>query len=242
MTVAVAGGGFEVTLGTQRLASWTVATIHAGSQLTIRPGGWGNWCTLAFAGNIRCPYWLGSSATHALSGFGGGLLKPGATITIDDARVLEGRTGPIPLPPPPPARSAVRLVLGPQDRFFADASITAFLNSTFTLTDAYDRMGVHLDGPPLRPSATLDMPSEAIVRGSVQIAGDGVPTVLLADHQTTGGYPKIATILRYDLDGFVQLRSHSRVKFEATTPASAIAALRASEAAEANYLKSLARP
>ena len=238
VTFAVAGGGFEVALGTERLASWTVATIRAGSRLSIRPGSWGNWCTLAVAGDIRCNHWLGSSATHALSGFGGGLLKLGATITIDNARVLEGRTRPIPLPPPPPARSTVRLVLGPQDRFFDAANIKALLNSTFTLTDAYDRMGVRLDGPLLRPNAALDMPSESIVRGSVQVAGDGVATVLLADHQTTGGYPKIATILSYDLDGFVQLRSHTRVKFEAVTPAAAVAALRQSHAIEESYLSS----
>ena len=77
-------------------------------------------------------------------------------------------------------------------------------------------------GPSLKPIAFLDMPSEAIVRGSVQVAGDGVATVLLADHQTTGGYPKIATVLDADLDAFVQLRPRDMVAFRAITPEQAI--------------------
>lgn len=107
------------------------------------------------------------------------------------------------------------------------------------LTDAYDRMGVRLSGPPLPPNAPLDMPSDPVVRGSVQVAGDGVATVLLADHQTTGGYPKIATILSNDLDGFVQLRSRNPVRFEAITAAAAISALRTRRAAQATYLSKL---
>jgi allophanate hydrolase subunit 2 len=64
------------------------------------------------------------------------------------------------------------------------------------------------------------------MRRRAQIAGDGVATVLLADHQTTGGYPKIATIISDDLDGFVQLRSRSQVDFERITPMTAIEATR----------------
>lgn len=104
------------------------------------------------------------------------------------------------------------------------------------LTDAYDRMGVRLSGPPLPPNAPLDMPSEPVVRGSVQVAGDGVATVLLADHQTTGGYPRIATILSDDLDGFVQLRSHQTVQFEAITPQDATIITRLREPSKQRYL------
>jgi allophanate hydrolase len=70
-------------------------------------------------------------------------------------------------------------------------------------------MGVRLAGPSLRLNATLDMPSEAISCGSIQVSGDGVATVLLSDHQTTGGYPKIATVISNHLDGLAQRRSRS---------------------------------
>lgn len=100
--------------------------------------------------------------------------------------------------------------------------IRALLSNSFTLTDAYDPMGVRLSGPVLPPNAALDMPSEPVVRGSIQVAGDGVATVLLADHQTTGGYPKIATILSDDLGGFVQNRSRSAVQFNEINPQEAV--------------------
>jgi allophanate hydrolase len=80
------------------------------------------------------------------------------------------------------------------------------------------------------------MPSEAIVRGSVQVAGDGVPTILLADHQTTGGYPKIATVVDSDLDAFVQLRPRDHVGFLALTPQQAIEQIRLRASTTSRYL------
>jgi len=136
-------------------------------------------------------------------------------------------------------RAEVRVVPGPQDRFFSPSTKEAFMTSAFMLTDAYDRMGVRLAGPSLRPEAALDMPSEAILRGSVQVAGDGVATVLLADHQTTGGYPKIATVLDADLDRFVQLRSRDRVVFRAVDPQAAVDAFRTRRLSLQRYLAGL---
>ncbi len=240
LTFAVAGGGFVVTIDEVVHPSWCVATIHAGSTLTIRPGGWGSWAYLAFAGDLQCKTWLGSASTHGSSGFGGGMIASRQLIIVDDANVIPHRKGAIPFPPPQEPRSYVRVVLGPQDRFFTPAALSDFQSQRFTLTNAYDRMGVRLSGPLLTVNAALNMPSEAIVRGSIQVAGDGVATVLLADHQTTGGYPKIATVLSDDLDGFAQLRSGASVKFRAVTPQVAIEARRERQKVLGDYLKSLA--
>jgi hypothetical protein len=133
--------------------------------------------------------------------------------------------GPIVLPVTARPRRDIRVVLGPQDRFFPPAGIAAFLAGPYALTSSYDRMGVRLKGPALEVLGRLDMPSEAVVRGAVQVAGDGQPTVLLADHQTTGGYPKIATIASIDLDAFVQLRPHALVRFRAVSAEHAVALL-----------------
>jgi allophanate hydrolase len=133
----------------------------------------------------------------------------------------------------------MRVVLGPQEHFFAAETIATLLSQPFTLSDAYDRMGIRLSGPLLRPAAKLDMPSQAIARGSIQVSGDGIPTVLLADHQTTGGYPKIATIIAGDLDGFTQLRSRHQVTFSQVTPEAAIGIARTRHDAQARYLASL---
>lgn len=87
-------------------------------------------------------------------------------------------------------------------------------------------MGVRLAGPDLTPASRLDMPSEALLRGSLQVAGDGVATALLADHQTTGGYPKIATMIGADVDRLAQRRSGDEIRFALITPRQAIAIAR----------------
>jgi biotin-dependent carboxylase-like uncharacterized protein len=233
---AVAGGDFQIFVDKAPLSAWCIATVQAGQTLSIRPGRWGSWCYLTFAGNLQSDLWLGSTSTHGPSGFGGGKLATGGCLRVDGAKTRETLNGPIPRPVSGRPRHNIRVVLGPQDRFFNVKTIAEFLSQPFTLTDAYDRMGVRLSGPLLLPNATLDMPSEAVLRGAVQVAGDGVATVLLADHQTTGGYPKIATILADDLDGFVQLRSRSIVRFETITEIAAISAARTRNAGRIPYL------
>jgi len=102
-------------------------------------------------------------------------------------------------------------------------------------------MGVRLKGPELVPSAKLDMPSEPIVRGSIQVAGDGVATVLLSDHQTAGGYPKIATVVSDDVDRLVQLRPADTLSFNVVSPADAIKRVRARHNARVKYMESAAK-
>jgi allophanate hydrolase len=79
------------------------------------------------------------------------------------------------------------------------------------------------------------------LRGAVQVSGDGVATVLLADHQTTGGYPKIATMLDHDTDAFAQLRPGDRLRFQTVTPDQALALARLAHQMRADYLQRLAR-
>jgi allophanate hydrolase len=242
VTFAVAGGGFVVEHAGRRTGSWTIATIRAGERLAIRPGPWGSWTYLAFAGRLIAERWLGSASTHALSGLGGGRLASGQRLTILEAEVREEREGDIPCPVTARPRSELHVVLGPQERFFSPESIAAFLTGPYRLTDSYDRMGVRLHGPAVAPHGPLDMPSEPIMRGSVQVAGDGVPTLLLADHQTTGGYPKIATVVDADLDAFVQLRARDPVAFRAITPEQAVERARRRSAAADRYIAAIAKP
>ncbi len=241
VTVALAGGGFRVAIDGTASGSWIAATLRAGSRLVVKPGFWGSWTYLAFAGRLQAKAWLGSVSTHGPSGFGGGRLAEGQEFTISDVDIRERRIGEIPCPVSARPRLSLKVVLGPQDRFFTPETVETLLSRPFALTDAYDRMGVRLAGPSLRPSAALDMPSEAIVRGSIQVSGDGVATVLLADHQTTGGYPKIGTIISGDLDGFVQLRARSPVSFASVTPEVAIQAVRTRQRAHDLFIASLIR-
>lgn len=242
VSFAVAGGGFVLDHAGQRRASWTIATLRAGERLAIRPGAWGSWCYLAFAGTLAAGTWLGSASTHALSGFGGGALRAGARLAVLGAERREAREGDIPCPDLALPLARVRVTLGPQQRFFSRAAREAFLAGPWRMTDAWDRMGVRIAGPSIAPEGPLDMPSEPILRGSVQVAGDGVASVLLADHQTTGGYPKIATVLDCDTDRLVQLRPQDAIAFTPVTPDEAVRIARAVAEADAHHLAAIARP
>lgn len=226
ITLALVGGGFIAETPRRKLGAWNILSLSAGETLSIRPGPWGCWTYLAFAGNLQAKQWLGSRATHGSSGFGGGKLTTGQTLILTDAEMRPDREGPIPCPIWSRPRHLLRCTLGPQDRFFAAETLTTFTTARFEMTNAFDRMGLRLRGPALLPAAALSIPSEPILRGAVQVSGDGVATVLLADHQTTGGYPKIATVLDDDLDAFVQCRPRDAVMFQAVTPAQAIAITR----------------
>ena len=220
-----------------RGGSWQVVTLHEGDRLTIRRGPWGAWCHLAFAGELRVTRWLGHAATHALSGLGGGGIAAGQVLSVDAPRVVAARALPCPVWARP--RGEVAVVIGPQSRFFGADRVALLLGAPFRLTDAYDRMGVRLRGPSLAPEGALGIPSEPVLRGSVQVAGDGVAAVLMVDHQTTGGYPKIATVVGPELDGFAQLRPHAAVAFRAVAPEQAVAMARQRAAALARVLEGL---
>ena len=180
VTFAVVGGGFIVQIGARRLGAWAVHTLQQGERLVIRPGPWGSWTYLAFAGGLVAPQWLGSSATHGPSGLGGGTLASGQEVIVQDARVEPALEAAIPCPIWARPRRVIHAVLGPQDRFFSAESLEDLATQPFHLTNAYDRMGVRLRGPSLTPEGALSIPSEPILRGSVQVAGDGLATVMLA--------------------------------------------------------------
>lgn len=239
VSFAVAGGGFIVEQGGAKGGSWQVASLRAGQSLTIRRGPWGTWCYLAFAGDLVAPDWLGAKATHSQSGLGGGKLETGGQIVVAGPRHLPDATLSCPVFARPDP--IVRATLGPQDRCFAPKQVALLQDSVWRLSAAYDRMGVRLQGPALPVAARLDMPSEPVARGSVQVAGDGVATVLLADHQTTGGYPKIVTVLDAELDRFAQMRPGDSFGFVLLGPDDAVAHARGQARGRARWLATIGR-
>ncbi|MDA5094123.1 biotin-dependent carboxyltransferase family protein [Aliiroseovarius sp. KMU-50] len=241
VSIALTGGEFNLTLDGTTQPGWTICTVSAGQKLSIRPGPSGSWAYLAFAGNLVTDQWLGHSATHSTSGFGGGALASGQDIVVRESKVREEREGPIQRPDFLPAPGAPRVVMGPQNHHFSSASQELFQMSTYALSDAFDRMGVRLEGPKLDLEGALSIPSEPVCKGSIQVAGDGVPTVLLADHQTTGGYPKIATVISADLDQFAQMRARDSLAFTLISPDEAVSIARNRAAAVERYLEAISQ-
>ncbi|MCB1389630.1 MAG: biotin-dependent carboxyltransferase family protein [Rhodobacteraceae bacterium] len=234
VSLAVTGGGFVVETGGRRAGSWGIFTLEAGQSITVRRGPWGAWAYVAFAGTLQAPRWLGSAATLTASGLGGGLLRAGQEWTVSgcEARAERILTCPVTCR----ARPVLHVVPGPQQRCFAPSARNALIDTPWVVTAQGDRMGVRLSGPPLALADALSIPSEPILRGALQVAGDGVPVLLMADHQTTGGYPKIATVLDDDLDGFAQLRPGEPLLFESIEPEEAGALARFRAGRWADYL------
>ena len=238
VSVAITGGDFVVQHGGQKTTSWTILTIAKGERLSISAGKEGSWAYLAFAGEVDAPDWIGSHATHSTSGFGGGFVRTGEHLKIADASIRDDRIGDI-LRPDFIPQGPLRVVAGPQDQHFIQGTVEQFAAGVFKVTDAYDRMGMRLNGPQLDLDGALSIPSEPIVRGSIQVSGDGVPTVLLADHQTTGGYPKIATVISCDTDALVQSRAGKTVRFMPISNQQAVEDVRRYFGQKTKYLKQI---
>jgi allophanate hydrolase len=214
VAACVTGGGFTVLLDGKEIPSWSAFVLTQGSKLQIRAGKWGSWCYLAFAGAMDVPTWLGSASTHTASDLCGAPLAIGDTVHVTDADPANAVKGQVLEPEKLKPPREIRVVLGPQDRFFADKSIQDLQTEKFTLTADYNRQGVRLAGPKLEIIQALDMPSEPVARGALQVAGHGDPVCLLADHQTTGGYPKIAMVISADQDKLAQMRTGDQLRFK----------------------------
>ncbi len=223
-TVAIAGGCFDIKLDGNTLSPWSRLEMQAGNKLSIRPGAWGSWCYVAFADGLASPSWLGSQSMIQGTNLCGQALQQhdviqqqsSSTAAQTSKNNTENNTGNTPLLDPTPFKpdNVIRVVLGPQNRYFTDESIHALHNEPFQLTADYNRMGIRLSGPALSINTELNMPSAPITRGSIQVPGHGDPICLMADHQTTGGYPKIATIISADQDKLAQLRTGDHINFE----------------------------
>jgi biotin-dependent carboxylase-like uncharacterized protein len=113
--------------------------------------------------------------------------------------------------------SRLRVILGPQHNYFSDGGIETFLGSDYAVSAESDRVGMRLEGPPVAHSRSTDMTSDGIAPGSIQVPANGLPIVLQVDRQTTGGYPKIATVISADLPALGRLPIGAKVSFEPVT-------------------------
>jgi biotin-dependent carboxylase-like uncharacterized protein len=227
--VAVAGGEFALSLDGRPLPSAAVLTLEEGAVLKIRAGRSGSWCYLAVAGRFVTAKVLGSHATHTRTGFGG---VGGRALIAGDRLGIEPSGSPslsanaIVAPWLDRPLDTVRVVLGPQHDYFADDQISAFLDGPWTVSAKGDRMACFLEGPLLTHARGYNIVSDGIAMGAIQVPGDGRPIVLMADRQSTGGYPKIATVIGPDLGRLAQARPGTAFSFEAVSIGLAVAARR----------------
>ena len=108
----------------------------------------------------------------------------------------------------------IRVIEGPQISFFSSKTIENFFNKNFKISNNCDRMGIRLEGNKIFSKNSSNIPSEGIVKGSIQVPGDGNPIVLMVDHPTIGGYPKIATVIINDIAKLAHLSAGKEIRFQ----------------------------
>ncbi|MDP9837083.1 allophanate hydrolase [Neorhizobium huautlense] len=215
VVIAVTGGACRIEIDGQSAPPWESHILLKGQKLEIGALRGAVWGYLAISGGISTAPVLGSRSTHLRTGLGGldgRNLIAGDMLTLGATAALELRTLGLPWFRRP---GAIRVVPGPQDNYFDRETWTTFTSAPFTVTTSRDRMAMVLDGPSLTAAKGHDIISDATVVGSIQVPGSGKPIVLSADGQTTGGYPKIATVASVDLARLAQLPSGQQFRFRA---------------------------
>jgi biotin-dependent carboxylase-like uncharacterized protein len=220
--IAVTGAGATLIVadGSNVVPAWRSLTLRRGDVFRVTLGTFSVCGYLAVEGGIAVPPVLGSASTYAraaIGGLAGRALRAGDRLPLALERVPERAEVCLPCPPPSGSDQPIRVVLGPQQDYFTEAALAMFLDADFGISQSSDRMGLRLDGPLLRHRAGWDIISDAIVTGSIQVPGSGQPILLLADHQTTGGYPKIATVISADIGVVGRRRPGQKIRFAAVS-------------------------
>jgi len=241
--IAVTGAEFAMTVDGTVVDTGRPFRVAKGSRLTFGARRKGARAFVAVAGGLAVPPVLGSRSTHLPTKMGGWF---GRQLETDDLLPL----GPV-LPSRPPHRSVpthrpspanapdpihttptrdsgpvvVRVLPGPQQQYFQDDAIAILQSAPYLVTPESNRMGFRLRGPRLGQARGADIVSDATALGSLQVPSSGQPILLMADRQTTGGYPKLATVITADLALVAQLAPGDQFRFEACTLRDALTAL-----------------
>ena len=241
--IALTGADLSPTLDGQPLPLHRPVAVRAGTVLAFGAARAGGRAYLAVAGGVAVPLVLGSRSTYLRAGLGGWhgrALRAGDELPVGEPTAA-GRQlwqslkplaspggwvaanwtpGPLLCPVPQPA-PLIRAVRGPEYGQFATGSQRAFWQEPFLITPAADRMGYRLRGPVLGRDAATELLSSAVTFGTVQVPPGGQPIVLLADAQTTGGYPRLGQVVTADFGALAQARPGQALRFQEVSLAEA---------------------
>ncbi|MBQ7796552.1 MAG: biotin-dependent carboxyltransferase family protein [Lachnospiraceae bacterium] len=216
--IAVTGGDLGAKLDGNPLPRYEAVLVKAGQTLSFTGLKSGARAFIAFAGGLAVPAVMGSKSTNLKSKIGGfegrklekddaiGFAAPKTSLTNMDKRKLS-------IPDFSAKEHDLRVVLGPQDDCFPQSSIDTFFNNVYTIGNEYDRMGCRMQGPVIKHKVGGDIITDGISFGAVQVPSHGNPIVMMADHQTTGGYTKIANVISVDLPVLAQCMPGHKIHF-----------------------------
>jgi biotin-dependent carboxylase-like uncharacterized protein len=217
LLIAVTGALRQMKTGDAVRPLYRSVVLSDGESLSLGAAREGVFSYLAIQGGIAGQPVFGSLSVNARAGVGSPLPRPlRSGDSLDIAPSARSPLTPASIAPPVFHSGPFRVVMGPQDDQFGAACDT-LLNSEWRISVNSDRMGYRLEGPTLSHSTGHNIVSDGTVDGSIQVSGNGQPIVLMRDRGTTGGYPKIATIISSDLGRFAQTPPRRPIRFEAVT-------------------------
>ena len=225
---AVGGADFSPELSGKQIENWIVSRADTGAVLDMRKKICGNRAYLAVKGGFVVDKWLESSSTSLIAqigGFNGRRLRCGDRINFQ--REEESNAAPIGLRlggscvPEYSSLPTIRITAGPEFDRLTESSRRTFLTEIYRITPNSDRMGFRFTGMPLKSNSIYEILSSGVTFGTVQLLPDGQFIILMADHQTTGGYPRIATVISTDLSVLAQLAPGDSVRFQMVSIADA---------------------
>ncbi len=243
--IALTGADLSASLDGTPITLWEATRVAKGSTLTFGQRRAGARAYLAVAGGLNVPLVLGSRSTHLRSRTGG--LMGRALVQGDVLRggrpaskafSVAGRSVPPEARPLYQREPMVRVIPGPQADFFLPEALEALTGGSYTVTPQSDRMGFRLQGPPLIHAGPAEIVSDATPFGAIQVPANRQPILLMADHQTTGGYPKVGVVISVDVPLAAQLIPGESLRFALVDVGEARAVWRAQEARFARLMPS----
>jgi 5-oxoprolinase (ATP-hydrolysing) subunit C len=223
--VALAGASRNADIAGRAVAANTSMTLAEGETLTLGFARGGSFSYLAIEGGIAGEPMFGSLAVNARAGLGSPYPRPLQANDQLQAAIASSATE-CRIDLPAATDAPIRVVMGPQDDEFDEAIKEMFLDGEWKISATSDRMGYRLEGPVIRHLHGHNIVSDGTVNGSIQVPGNGQPIVLMPDRGTSGGYPKIATVISADLGRFAQIPAGNGFRFKAIGMAEAQAELR----------------
>jgi antagonist of KipI len=220
--VAVTGADFQATLNGHAMPTWRGVFLAPGDRLEFAGRSWGARVYVAVAGGLTGDRWLGSVATYLLAGRGGVHGRPVkagdelAAATPWPRPLVAGRDLPAPLRPPYGDHAELLTIAGPYVARLSAKDRRALFAEEWTVSRDADRMGYRLEGPELAMNGP-ELVSFGLTTGCVQVPASGQPILLMADGQTAGGYPVVATVARCDLPLAAQLMPGEHLRFRETS-------------------------
>ncbi len=213
--ICITGGDLLPILDGKSCPMWKTVKVKKGSVLTLSGIKKGCRAYVCFAGGLVCPSIMSSASTLLRAGLGG---YNGRELRAGDMLAVISIPGKPNVEVPDELRTKifypqeVRVIRG-SGEYFSHGANQVFLNSEYRIGMQCDRMGCRLEGPIVENSGNLSIFSQGVPLGAVQVDGEGIPTILLKDRQTTGGYPVIATVISVDICLFAHFKPGDKIFF-----------------------------